>query len=61
MSLTERLIVLKSIRYIDEIAVYESEEDLKNLLRLYRPDVRFLGDEYSTKYVGADLSTSTTP
>ena len=46
MSLTERLIVLKSIRYIDELAVYESEEDLKNLLRLYRPDVRFLGDEY---------------
>ena len=46
MSLTERFIVLKSIRYIDELAVYESEEDLKNLLRLYRPDVRFLGDEY---------------
>ena len=46
MSLTERLIVLKSIRYIDELVVYESEEDLKNLLRLYRPDVRFLGDEY---------------
>ena len=46
MSLTERFIVLKSIRYIDELAVYESEEDLKNLLRFYRPDVRFLGDEY---------------
>ena len=46
MSLTERFIILKSIRYIDELAVYESEEDLKNLLRLYRPDVRFLGDEY---------------
>jgi glycerol-3-phosphate cytidylyltransferase len=46
MSLTERFIVLKSIRYIDELAVYESEKDLKNLLRLYRPDVRFLGDEY---------------
>ena len=46
MSLTERFIILKSIRYIDELAVYESEEDLKNLLRLYRPDIRFLGDEY---------------
>ena len=46
MSLTERFIILKSIRYIDELAVYETEEDLKNLLRLYRPDVRFLGDEY---------------
>ena len=46
MSLHERFLVLKSIRYIDEIAVYESEEDLKNLLRLYKPDIRFLGEEY---------------
>ena len=46
MSLTERLIILKGIKYIDEIPVYESEEDLKNLLRFYKPTIRFLGDEY---------------
>ena len=36
MSLHERFLVLKSIRYIDEIAVYEKESELKNLLKFYR-------------------------
>ena len=46
MSLHERFLVLKSIRYIDEIAVYEKESELKNLLKFYSPDVRFLGSDY---------------
>ena len=46
MSLHERFVVLKSIRYIDEIAVYEKESELKNLLKFYNPDVRFLGSDY---------------
>ena len=46
MSLNERFLVLKSIRYIDEIAVYEKESELKNLLKFYNPDVRFLGSDY---------------
>ena len=46
MSLHERFLVLKSIRYVDEIAVYEKESELKNLLKFYNPDVRFLGSDY---------------
>ena len=46
MSLHERFLVLKSIRYIDEIAIYEKESQLKNLLKFYNPDVRFLGTDY---------------
>ena len=46
MSLHERFLVLKSIRYIDDIAVYEKESDLQNLLKFYNPDVRFLGSDY---------------
>ena len=46
MSLHERFLVLKSIRYVDEIAVYEKENELKNLLKFYNPDVRFLGSDY---------------
>ena len=46
LSLHERFLVLKSIRYIDEIAVYKKESDLKNLLKFYKPDVRFLGSDY---------------
>ena len=46
MSLNERFLVLKSIRYIDEIAPYSNEDELTNLLKFYRPDVRFLGSDY---------------
>ena len=46
MSLHERFLVLKSIRYIDEIAPYKNESELLNLLKFYKPDVRFLGSDY---------------
>ena len=48
MSLHERFLVLKSIRYIDEVAPYKSESDLVNLLHFYKPDVRFLGSDYNS-------------
>jgi len=46
MSLHERFLMLKSIRYIDEIAPYKNESELLNLLKFYKPDVRFLGSDY---------------
>ena len=48
MSLHERFLVLKSIRYIDEVAPYKSENDLVNLLHFYKPDIRFLGSDYKS-------------
>ncbi len=48
MSLHDRFLVLKSIRYIDEIAPYKNESELLNLLHFYKPDVRFLGSDYDT-------------
>ena len=48
MRLHERFLVLKSIRYIDEVAPYKSEDELKNLLKFYKPDVRFLGSDYKS-------------
>ena len=49
MSLHERFLVLKSIRYIDEIAPYNNEDELVNLLKFYSPEVRFLGSDYNTE------------
>ena len=46
MSLQSRWLILKSISYIDEIAPYNSEEELSNLLNFYTPDIRFLGEDY---------------
>jgi len=57
LSLHSRWIVLKSISYIDEIAPYQGEEELRNLLNFYTPDVRFLGDDYRDKKQDRDWET----
>ena len=56
MSLHERFLVLKSIRYIDEIAPYNNEDELVNLLKFYSPDVRFLGSDYNTEAMKKKLT-----
>ena len=48
-SLDERRIQLESIKYIDEIHLYETEEDLKQLLHEIRPNIRILGSDYRGK------------
>ena len=56
MSLEERRIILEGIRYIDEIIVYNTEEDLYKLLKKLKPDVRILGTDWKGKrYTGYDL------
>jgi len=54
----DRFLVLKSIEDIDEIAIYNTDKELCNLLMFYNPDVRFLGDDYKNneeKIVGYSL------
>ena len=56
MSLAERRIILEGIRYIDEIAVYRTEEDLYELLKKIKPDVRIIGADWKGKeFTGHDL------
>lgn len=55
-SIFERMIQLQSIRYVDEIIVIDTEEDLLNALKIIKPDIRFVGEEYrGTKHTGYDL------
>ena len=49
MTLEERNIIIRSNKYVDEIHVYDTEEDLDTLLKLLRPDVRILGSDYADK------------
>jgi glycerol-3-phosphate cytidylyltransferase len=48
-SVFERYEQLKACKYVDEILVYETEEDLINILLSYPIDVRILGQEYETE------------
>ena len=48
-SVFERYEQLKACKYVDEILVYETEEDLINILLSYPIDVRILGQEYENE------------
>jgi len=55
-TLAERKIRLEGCRYVDEIRIYKTEEDLYKLLEELKPDVRFLGPDWQgKKYTGWDL------
>ena len=48
-SVYERFVQLSACRYVDEVLVYATEEELLNILKTTHIDIRFLGDEYKTK------------
>jgi glycerol-3-phosphate cytidylyltransferase len=48
-SISERYIQLNAVKYIDELIVYEGREDLEELIKLIRYDIRFLGEDYIGK------------
>lgn len=48
-SIVERQIQLAACRYVDEVVVYSTEQDLIDLLLILPVDVRILGVEYEQK------------
>ena len=54
-SIVERQIQLAACRYVDEVVVYQTEQDLVDLLLILPLDVRILGVEYAEKpFTGRD-------
>ncbi len=45
-SVYERYVQLQACKYVDEILVYETEEDLLNLIQTQTIHIRFLSEEY---------------
>ena len=45
-TVVERYIQLKGCKFVDEIVPYVSEQDLEDILRSFKIDVRIVGDEY---------------
>ena len=52
-SIDERVMVVSSIKYVNEVIVYNSEAELEQLLRTKKIDVRFLGEDYRNKPITA--------
>ena len=59
-SYDERIIMAKSIKYIDEIVLYDTESDLYKLLIEIKPDIRIIGADHKGKsYTGHKLGIET--
>ena len=57
LSVDERIEILSSIKYIDDIKVYTYEEELIKLLEQNKFNIRFLGDDYIGKsFTGIELN-----
>lgn len=55
-SIVERQIQLAATRYVDEVVIYQTEEDLRDLLLVLPIDARIIGVEYEDKeFSGKDI------
>jgi bifunctional ADP-heptose synthase (sugar kinase/adenylyltransferase) len=45
-----------AIKYVDEVYMYQTEDELVDLIKFFEPDVRILGEDYIGKpFTGDDL------
>lgn len=55
-SVEERKEILRAIKYVDDIVVYQAEETFHWYLKSGDYDIRFLGDDYADgSYTGKDI------
>ena len=56
LDLSERNMILSSLKQVNRIITYQIESDLYDILKTEQIDVRFLGDDYKDKaFTGDDL------
>jgi glycerol-3-phosphate cytidylyltransferase len=55
-SYEERITMVKAIRYVGEVVLYDTEEDLCGLLQRLKPEVRIVGADWEgKKFTGSHL------
>jgi glycerol-3-phosphate cytidylyltransferase len=56
-SIEERILILKSCKYVDDVLSYNSEAELSEILALKKIHIRFMGDDYrNRKITGAEFN-----
>lgn len=57
LTVSEREEILMSLEMVDQVIPYKTEAHLYELLKKYKPAIRFLGDDYKDKkFTGDDLN-----
>jgi rfaE bifunctional protein nucleotidyltransferase chain/domain len=56
-SVSTRKIILESIRYIDEVLIFDTKEELEALVKKIKPDIMMVGSDWKGKeVVGSDYA-----
>lgn len=56
-NLEERVKIMQACRLVDEVLIYRNEDDLLEIMKSRKIDVRFLGDDYKGRPItGAELN-----
>ena len=56
-NLQDRLIMLRSVKYIDEVVFFCIDNELCNLVKNYNPDIMVVGEEYKDKsFIGSQYA-----
>jgi len=50
----DRKFILESIKYIDQVLVFHSKEELENLIKQVKPDIMVIGSDWKNKKVVGD-------
>jgi len=50
-SVDDRIKMLKSLKFVDDVCMFDSDTELNDILYLYQPDVIVIGDEYKSKHI----------
>jgi rfaE bifunctional protein nucleotidyltransferase chain/domain len=55
-SLDRRVKIMSSIKFVDEVVTFASDEELINHIATIKPDIMVIGDDYKNKkIIGAEL------
>lgn len=53
----DRKFFLESIKYIDKVVIFNSEDELKTVISMHKPDIMIVGSDYKNKKViGSEYS-----
>ena len=50
-SLEHRVKMLESLKFVDDVVTFDTDEELNYILYFYQPNVIVIGDEYKTKKI----------
>jgi D-beta-D-heptose 7-phosphate kinase/D-beta-D-heptose 1-phosphate adenosyltransferase len=49
--LVSRITLLESIKYVDRVLTFDSDEELETLIKTIRPQIMVIGDDYKDKRI----------